>query len=63
MSNSKQVLERLAQSGLRLKHNKFHFLQPNFDDLGYCIEQDGVHAMLTKRRLQWKLKHTKVCTK
>ena len=43
MSNFKEVLERLQQSGLRLKRSKCAFLRPKVDYLDYCIDKEGLH--------------------
>ena len=47
MSNFKEVLERLEQSGLRLKCSKCAFLQPKVDYLGY-IDKERLHTVHTK---------------
>ena len=43
-----EVLDRLKQSGLRLKRNKCRFLAPAVEYLGYKIDRYGLHALPDK---------------
>ena len=43
-----QVLQRLEEFGLKLKLEKCWFMQPSIDYLGYCIDNEGLHAMPEK---------------
>lgn len=43
LSNLKQVLERLREMGLTVKHSKCSFLQSSVKYLGFIIDQHGLH--------------------
>lgn len=44
----RQVLERLREHGIRLKHVKCRLMRPSVDYLGYRIDKHGLHAMPDK---------------
>ena len=48
MSNLKELLNWLRQSGLRLKLAKCNFMVSSVDYLGYLIDKDGLHPLPEK---------------
>ena len=48
LRNLNLVLTRLAEAGLRLKHEKCRFMQASVTYLGYIINVQGVRADLSK---------------
>ena len=45
LSNLREVLKRLAESGLRLKQSKCRFMQPKVDYLGYTGQEDIIYKL------------------
>ena len=48
LQNLATVLERLEKHGLRLKKEKFSFLQNSVEYLGHKIDAKGLHALPSK---------------
>ena len=54
VQNLATVLEHLEKLGLRLKKEKFSFLQKSVEYLGHKIDGKGLHALLSKIRAMTK---------
>lgn len=48
LRNLSEVLSRLKEEGLRLKHEKCKFMQPSVEYLGYKVDMHGLHAIEKK---------------
>ena len=60
--NLDSVIKRLSDAGLKLKRQKYKFVQPSVEYLIYLIVKEGIHPMARKVHMRYtcSLKHNRV---